>query len=193
MFAHLLGFPLLAATHKIGLDWFESPRYSISISTTKPLQTLISNISKDRIVSIENMITCVLPPNPSHSTHQYPLPLHAAVPNISESEIILDSLSEMGCLTYYSGYWTYLFCHEKSLIQYHTDSVTNIIDENTKFILGTYHKLAAQSVARLDADETYIAEDSDAQKVFRQVWGGGAACDILDGKSRVTSIEVIVV
>ncbi|KAI8912139.1 hypothetical protein BC831DRAFT_491356 [Entophlyctis helioformis] len=89
----------------------------------------------------------------------------------------------MPCLYYVPGeYWTYEFCQGDHVRQFHR------MEENeprsnapTEYFLGRYSKM-------LSAETVKVEDDTGSVWILKEVWGGGAICDLTNAP-RETTVE----
>ncbi|KAG0095363.1 Protein OS-9 [Podila epicladia] len=151
--------------------------------------------------------SCVIPPKPAIKVEEPPKKTPQEVAeekrqNIKRGLDLLQPLTK-GCLLKTIDYWTYEYCHEKHIRQYH--AVKGVdghyqIDPNEKlYVLGTYEAppgiqesagneaSAQKSLSRKSGTMTDLVASQDKQYLVQR-WENGDHCEII-GKPRKIEIQ----
>ncbi|ORX98589.1 hypothetical protein K493DRAFT_313600 [Basidiobolus meristosporus CBS 931.73] len=120
-----------------------------------------------------------------------PPPPEVTTPEQDLSKEDLDKIAERGlellqplenkCIIYPESWWTYKYCHQKDLQQYHVNMEGDNTEGTMIFYLGRFKEPSSKEpLARVQS----IA----GKKYLVQHWSDGTNCD-LNGKPRTTEIQ----
>ncbi|KAI7881080.1 L domain-like protein, partial [Lichtheimia hyalospora FSU 10163] len=182
----LFPFPLYASSFAYE-DIASYPRYRVVLTGNRIAESdILDNFDKNErsvvMMSAHGQpFECTIPEDDNNQEHHDTSTTPSEEDSIERGLKLLEPLSKQNCLYYPTpGYWTYEYCHDKHVRQFH-------LDRNA--LQGDQRQISAASNSPSQHDHSPITSLRHVgdQRYLVQQWTGGTKCD-LTGKPR--SIEI---
>ncbi|KAK9768317.1 Protein OS-9 [Basidiobolus ranarum] len=150
----------------------DKPRPS---ADNEPAKIMMRNYLGDRF-----LCTVPTPPPPVVLTKSEQDTSRQDLDKVVERGLDLLNSLKADCLYIREKWWTYQYCHQKYVVQYHQEAEGEA-DSSSTYVLGKYEGLDKKT-------PTTSVKSSAGKKYLTQRWAGGTICD-LNGKPRMIEVK----
>ncbi|KAI9282299.1 hypothetical protein BY458DRAFT_428918 [Sporodiniella umbellata] len=178
----------LRTNYFIGDDTLNLPRYKVSLSSEKIPQSQLQDVSFNQNIIMRDAsgqpFSCHIPAN---VPEEVPMELNSEPQDvkrtIEQGFELLKPLSN-SCLQFYKAgdqYWSFEYCHQQYIRQFHIEKVTDGKTERKK-------ETNTNTLGLYSPESKAILKQVGDQRSLVQRWPSGSLCDIT-GKPREVEVQ----